>query len=84
MVKTTITLEPTTRNNLFHYCKKRKFTYDRGILELLGAESPNDPVYSVCPFCQENFDVNQVPRGSENYTCPKCGETMSIPLEWWK
>ena len=84
MVKTTITISPTTRDCLYRYCKKRKITYDKGILELLGAEAPKEHKYSVCPFCNEQFNVNLVPSGSEIYTCPMCGETMSIPLEWWK
>ena len=83
MVKTTITISPTTRDCLYRYCKKRKLTYDKGILELLGTEAPKEHMYSVCPFCQEQFDVNQVPRNSKVFPCPKCGETMSIPLEWW-
>ena len=87
MGKTTITLEPTTRDSLYHYCKKSKITYDAGIRHLL--EMSNEKItqqesrYSACPFCQEQFDINQVPSGSGIYTCPKCGETMSIPEEWW-
>jgi len=63
MVKTTITLKPTTRDCLFRYCKKRKLTYDKGLLKLLGGttEAPKEPMYSACPFCQEQFDINQVP-----------------------
>jgi len=92
MGKTTITLEPATRDSLYHYCKKSKITYDKGIRRLLDMsngkitqqESPKEPMYSACPFCQEQFGINQVPQNSKVFTCPKCGETMSIPEDWWK